>query len=97
MQIFKPHPNVAVRATISVNLSADQWGLDTDKWPRVIIEKVADFLNKRFTMEYNKGEGIDTLRSDYNNLRESFVLYVTDETDQVFEKLINQVFPDFQG
>ena len=56
MNIANPHPNIQIRTSISVNFSASQWGLHVDKFPRVIVEKVADYLNKRITVCFNKGE-----------------------------------------
>ena len=92
MNVFKPHPNIHIRTTVNVNLSAEQWALKTDKFSRVVIEKVADYLNKRITLEYNKGEPLEGLRGGYNNLRDSFEIYVTPDTDLVFRSVTDTLY-----
>ena len=92
MNVFKPHPNIHIRTTVNLNLSAEQWALKTDQFPRVIIEKVADYLNKRVTLEYNKGESIEGLQGGYNSLRDRFELYVTPDTDLVFKSVTNTLY-----
>ncbi len=92
MNVFKPHPNIHIRTTVTVNLSAEQWGLRTDEYSRVVIEKVADFLNKRITLEFNKGEPRQCLQGGYNALRDSFEIYITPETDEVFESIANTLY-----
>ncbi len=92
MNIFKPHPNVHIRSTVNLNLSAEQWSLRTDQFPRVIIEKVADYLNKRVTMEYNRGEPLESIEVGYNSLRDRFEIYVTPETDQVFKSVTDTLY-----
>lgn len=92
MNVFKPHPNIHIRTTVNLNLSAEQWSLRTDKFPRVIIEKVADYLNKRVTMEYNKGEPIEGMQVGYNSLRDRFEIYVTPDTDLVFESVTDTLY-----
>ena len=92
MNIFKPHPNIHIRTTVNLNLSAEQWSLRTDKFPRVIIEKVADYLNKRVTIEYNKGEPIEGMQVGYNSLRDRFEIYVTPDTDLVFKSVTDTLY-----
>ena len=92
MNVFKPHPNIHIRTTVNVNLSAEQWALKTNEFPRVVIEKVADYLNKRVTLEYNKGEPLAGLQGGYNTLRDSFEIYVTPETDQVFKSVTDTLY-----
>ena len=92
MNIFKPHPNVHIRSTVNLHLSAEQRSLRTDQFPRVIIEKVADYLNKRVTMEYNRGEPLEGLQVGYNSLRDRFEIYVTPETDQVFKSVTDTLY-----
>jgi hypothetical protein len=94
MNIAKPHPNISVRTNISVNFSANQWGLLTDKFPRTIIERVADYMNKRIMMNYNKGEPKETVRMAFDTLAQDFKLYgaTSKETKKVFDKLIEEVY-----
>ena len=92
MHISKPHPNIQIRTTVTVNLSAEQWALRTDDFPRVVIEKVADYINKRVTFEFNKGESAEMLRGGYDSLKQSFEIYVTPETDTVFERVSNTIY-----
>lgn len=94
MNICKPHPNLAIRTNISVDLSASQWCLKTDDYPRTIIEKVASFLNKRIMIEYNKGESKETVESCFTTLADQFEIYGANskETKKVLDNLLNQVY-----
>lgn len=75
MNIRKPHPNLTVRSSTSVNFSAAQWGLKTDEFPRLIIEKVASILNGRITREYNRGEPEEHTRSAVVGIMTEFKIY----------------------
>ena len=94
MNISKPHPNVQIRTSITINLSADQWALNTKDHPRVIIEKVADFLNKRITTEFNKGESRSTLELSINSLSDNFKIYgaTKKESKEVLTNLLNELY-----
>lgn len=92
MNIYKPHPNVSFRTMVTIDLSASQWCLKTNDWPRTIIEQVANFLNKRLTLSFNIGDSKDNVRQQYNILTEQFNLYVTKDTDCVFESLVDAMY-----
>jgi hypothetical protein len=94
MNIAKPHPNVSIRTNINLNFSADQWCLLTDKFPRTVIERVADYLNKRIMLNYNKGEPPETVRLSFESLASDFKVYgaTSKDTKKVFDKLISEVY-----
>lgn len=92
MNVFKPHPNIHIRTTVNVNLSAEQWALRTNDYSRVVIEKVADYLNKRITVEFNKGEPLQGVQGGYNSLRDTFEIYITPETDGVFQSVMDTLY-----
>lgn len=75
MNITRPKPNIQIRKAISVNLSAAQWNLEVEKFPRLVIEKVADFLNKRITMDFNRGESRDYITNSFQGLVADFEIY----------------------
>ena len=92
MNIYKPHPNVSFRTMVTVDLSASQWCLKTDEWSRTIVEQVANYLNKRLTLSFNICDSKDVVRQHFNALIEQFRLYVTKDTDRVFESLIDAMY-----
>ena len=94
MNITKPHPNLSIRTNISVDMSANQWNLKTDEFPRIIIEKVASFLNKRVMYEYNKGEPKEVVLQGVLTLADQFKIYGADskETKKVLDNLLEQVY-----
>ena len=92
MNIYKPHPNVSFRTMVTIDLSASQWCLKTNDWPRTIIEQVASYLNKRLTLSFNIGDSKDIVRQQYNMLTEQFKLYLTNDTDCVFESLVDAMY-----
>jgi len=92
MNTTNPFPNIYLRTSVTVNLSADQWALRTSDYDRGVVDKVANLLNKRITNTYNKGEGIDNLRLSYRGLIKDLNLYVTDQTDSVFESMIPTLY-----
>lgn len=96
MNISKPHPNIQIRTSISINLSASQWKLKIESYPRVIVEKVADFLNKRVTYEFNKGESRQKIIDSFDTLAKNFEIYgaTSKETKAVFNGIINTVLPE---
>lgn len=96
MNITNPHPNIQIRTSISLNLSASQWHLEVDKFPRTIVEKVADFLNKRITTEFNKGEPIEKVKLSFEMAAKGFAIYGAEsvKTQEVFANVIKTVCPE---
>lgn len=92
MNINKPDPNLRILSRIELNYSATQWALKCDQFPRLIIEKIADYLNKRVSMGYNRGLGSKELQTNYDGLRKEFALYITKQTDQVFESIVEKIY-----
>lgn len=92
MNIVKPHPNISFRTTVSVDLSAAQWCLNTENWSRIITEQVANYLNKRLTLSFNIGDSPNSVTAHYRGLRKQFELYVTKDTDRVFDNLLKTMF-----
>jgi hypothetical protein len=94
MNIVKPHPNVFIRTTVNINLSAEQWGLRTDTCSREIIEKVATFLNKKITHTFNIGCDRKTVEEHFNCLADHFKLYgATDKSARAILKgLLDELF-----
>lgn len=92
MNVSKPHPNILIRTSVTIDLSAEQWALKTDEFPRTIIEKVADILNKRVTLTFNKGEKAEALQQGYESLKSGFAIYLTQETDRVFKEVSNTIY-----
>jgi hypothetical protein len=90
MNISKPSPNVSIRTTVS----AGQWALKTDKFPRTIIEKVADILNKRLTLEYNRGENRIKVKQSMQGLARSFEIYGATHADSehVLDSLLDELY-----
>jgi hypothetical protein len=98
MNIANPHPNIQIRTSISINLSASQWHLHVDKYPRVIVEKVADYLNKRVNVNFNKGEPRATVEFAFDALAKDFAMYgaTSKETRKVFTDILQTVCPEGQ-
>lgn len=92
MNITRPHPNVVVRTTAHINLSADQWGLRTSDHSRCIIDKVADSFNKRLTSDFNQGATLTELTAAFQGLGNYFLVYCTGDTIKVFEKLCGMLY-----
>lgn len=92
MNIDKPHPNIRFRTMVSVDLSAAQWCLDTEHWSRTITDQVANYLNKRLTFSFNVGDSAEDVTAHYRGLRTQFALYVTKDTDRVFDNLLKVMF-----
>jgi hypothetical protein len=92
MNIARPFPNICIRTTITVNLSADQWCLRTQDHDRGTVDKVANLLNKRVTLVFNRGENAEHLRLAFNGLKRDFDIYVTEQTDSVFENILPTLY-----
>jgi hypothetical protein len=94
MNITKPNPNLSIRTNISVDMSANQWNLKTEEFPRNVIEKVASFLNKRVMFEYNKGESKEVALRGVMSLANHFEVYgaTSKETKKVLDNLLDRVY-----
>ena len=94
MNVCKPHPNLSIRTTVSVNLSADQWALKTQQHPRVIIEKVADYLNKRVNSEFNRGESRPHVEKAVESLADDFKIYGASDpsSKEVLNGLLDELY-----
>lgn len=96
MNIRRPHPNLIVRSAASVNFTADQWGLKTEEFPRIIIEKIATYLNSRIRMAYNRGESADTAKEAVYMLFKDFALYGagSQKSKELLNKIIRNLYSD---
>jgi hypothetical protein len=92
MNITRPHPNIVVRTTAHINLSADQWALRTMEHSRCIVDKVADSFNKRLTSDFNQGLDQAALTTSYHTLANYFGIYITDGTARVFADVIHMLY-----
>lgn len=94
MNIRKPHPNLVVRSAAAVNFSADQWGLKTDQFPRIVIEKVASYLNNRLRMAYNRGEDAECARAAVTMLFKDFAIYGAGsaKSKDLLDKIIKNLY-----
>jgi hypothetical protein len=94
MQVNKLNPNLIVRKTASVNYSASQWGLFTHTFSRTVIERVADLLNKRFNLSYNKGMTQTELVESMESLMSDFSIYGAADTEPrtALNQLIKKVY-----
>lgn len=94
MNIAKLGTNIRLRSTVSVNLSAADWDLYTSAFSRVIIEKVANFLNGRFNYCYNTGLTEDELKSQMHALMDSMATYGASDTEPraILEDLCRKVY-----
>lgn len=95
MNIFSIGTNVRISTAVNVNLSANQWDLHIESYPRHTIEKVATYLNNRFNNGYNRGMKKDELTAYMEDLMEHFSVYGAHEKEsrRVLEKLIETVYP----
>lgn len=95
MNIFTIDTNVQMSAAININLSAQQWDLYTESFPRHTIEKVATYLNNRFNQGYNRGMKKEQLSGFMNDLMETFSVYGANdrESRKVLEMLLEKVYP----
>lgn len=94
MNITKPHPNIAIRTTINVDLSADQWRLNTDDFPRTVVERVATFLNKKVTLSFNQGDNRSSVEQQFDCLASHFKMYgaTSSNTQSVLNDLLDKLF-----
>jgi len=94
MNIVKPHPNVYIRTTVNIDLSAEQWGLHTSSFSRTMVEKVATFLNKKVTHTFNIGCDRKTVEEHFNCLADHFKLYgaTNKNTQAILKGLLDELF-----
>lgn len=94
MNVTKLGTNVRLRSTVSVNLSAADWALYTSAYSRVIIEKVANFLNGRFNYCYNIGMTEAELKERMASLMDSMATYGASDTEPraILEDLCRKVY-----
>jgi hypothetical protein len=95
MNIFILHPNVKVRSTVQINISAADWGLDTERFSRTIIEKVANSLNSRINLDFNSGRTENEIRDGFISLTNQFEFYGANSkaTLSVFDEIMHGVQP----
>jgi len=95
MNIFSIEKNIRMSTLVNVNLSASQWDLYTESFPRHTIEKVASFLNGRFNQGYNKGMSKEQLKTFMDQLMEQFSIYGANDKDtrKVLGLLLEKVYP----
>lgn len=94
MNISRPRNNVRKTSTVSIDLSAEEWELLTASFPRRIMEKVANYLNKRFSQGFNIGMKPNELRTSMDELMLSFAIYGAYDTEPraVLEMLIEKCY-----
>lgn len=90
------HPNFRVSTQLTVDLSAAQWGLNTDKFPRLVIEKVANYLNQRVMREFNSGQPRHMVKFSFDALAKDFKIYgATDiRVNETLDLILNKAYPD---
>lgn len=95
MNIFQLKSNVRIKTSVSIDLSADQWELNTENFPRTTMNQVATYLNKRFNFGYNKGLSKKELCAYVEHLMDDFSVYGAGEAKpkQVLKSLIETVYP----
>ena len=94
MNISNIKTNIRVSSIVAIDLSADEWGLDTKFTSRAIIDKVATYLNKRFNRGYNIGLTSSELVDSMCELMDSFRIYGANhpEPNEVLKNLIYSVY-----
>lgn len=95
MNIFTLHPNVKIRCTVQINISAADWGLDTERFSRTIIEKVANSLNSRINLDFNSGKTEEEIRGGFISLANQFEFYGANSTAtlDVFDEIMYGIQP----
>ena len=96
MNISTIHPNFRVSIQLDVDLSAAQWGLDTDKFSRPVIERVASYLNSRLMREFNCGKSKDSVEYSFNALANDFKIYGATHTQvkETLNLILDKAYPD---
>jgi hypothetical protein len=95
MQVVSVRNNVKVKSTVTVDLTPDEWQLYTSSFPRQEIERIADFMNKRFNHAYNQGCTKEELRKYMYEIMGLFDKYGAYDTEPlgVLEDLIEKIYP----
>lgn len=95
MNYFNIQNNVRISTAVNINLSAQQWNLYTEFFPRYTIEKVATYLNNRFNQGYNRGMPKERLVEFVEDLMKQFSVYGASdgESRKVLDQLLEQVYP----
>lgn len=95
MNHFNVSNNIRFSSLVSINLSANDWQLNTNVFPRPVIENVASFLNKRFNNGYNKGLQRQELVTSMRKLMEEFTPYGANDVNAlgVLDSLVEKVYP----
>jgi len=94
MNVMKVNNNVSIRKQISVDLSASDWKLQTNKFSRLIIEKVANLLNRRLVLSFNTGKSQKDVKTEMTSLMNDFALYgaTSKDTQKVLSDLLVSLF-----
>lgn len=96
MNLFTLKQNVKFQAAVNVNLSANQWELDTENHSRHTIESVANYLNRRFNDGYNRGMNRSKLETFVSELMKQFELYGANNLlpRRKLIELLDMVYPE---
>lgn len=94
MNVMKVNNNVSIRKQISVDLSASDWKLQTNDFSRLIIEKVANLLNRRLVLSFNTGKSKNEVQIAMKSLMNDFALYgaTSKNTTKVLDELLDSLF-----
>lgn len=99
MNIFNLKTNVKFQAAVRVNLSANEWQLDTQTHSRHTIESVANYLNRRFNDGYNRGMTRKGLEEFVINLMMQFQRYGASNLPvrRKLNELLDMVYPEAEA
>jgi hypothetical protein len=94
MNVTKLTHNISIRKQVSVNLSASQWELSTSGFSRVVIEKVADILNRRLVLSFNSGKSKADVEVSMVALMKDFSMYGANSkpTKVVLDRLLKSLY-----
>lgn len=94
MNVTKLSNNISIRKQVSVNLGAAQWGLNTAGFSRIVIEKVADILNRRLVLSFNSGKSRADLEKSMATLMGDFKIYGASSkvSKDTLNKLLNSLY-----
>ena len=96
MNIFNLKTNIKFQAAVRVNLSANEWNLDTETHSRHTIESVANYLNRRFNDGYNRGMSRKKLEDFVVELMMQFGTYGASNLPvrRKLNELLDMVYPE---
>lgn len=99
MNIFNLKSNIKLQTSVRVNLSANQWHLDTEEHSRHTIESVANYLNRRFNDGYNRGMNRKTLENFVVELMQQFQIYGASNLPvrRKLNELLDMVYPEAEA